>query len=155
MAFLAGFLVKSLMQKQYDTMPGVERTDRNLDEQLIRKTEAAYDSAWQQGNIEGIMACFTDDAVLISPRGDEAIGKEQIRQLLTDFLSQEAKSTKHTGRINRITFVNNEVAIVDGEAFIEGPENLSDVVKHHRFIDVLVRKENGWLISQIRAFAIN
>ena len=101
------------------------------------------------------MACFKDDATLISPRGDEAFGKEQIRKLFTEFLGQEGKSTKHTSRISRISFANNDVAIVDGEAFIEGGENLSTAGTHHKFIDVLVRTKNVWLISQIRAFKIN
>ena len=156
MAFLLGFVIKTLLPKQKTTtMPVNEKTNRKLDEQLIRKTEASYDSAWQQGNIEGLMVCFTDDAILISPRGDEAIGKEQIRKLFTDFLGREANNTKHTSRITRVSFVSNDVAIVDGEAIIEGTENLSAAVKHHKFIDVLVRNGNGWLISQIRAFAIN
>jgi uncharacterized protein (TIGR02246 family) len=154
-AFLAGFAVKTFMSKQkIDTMPEIKKINRNLDQQLIRKTEASYDSAWQQGNIESLMVCFTDDAILISPRGDTASGKEQIRKLFTDFLGREGKSTKHTSRITRISFVTDDVAVVDGEAFIEGAENLSAAVVHHRFIDVLVRKGNTWLISQIRAFAI-
>ena len=152
-AFLTGFLVKTLMPKQkIDTMPEIEKPNRKPDEQLIRKTEAAYDSAWQQGDIEGIMVCFTEDAIIISPRGDVAIGKEQVRNLLSNFLGSEAKSTKHTSRITRISFVTDDVAVVDGEAFIEGAENLSDSVKHHSFTDILVRSGDGWLISQIRAY---
>jgi len=155
-AFVVGFAVNTLMPKQkIDTMPGIENSNKKLDEQLIRKTEASYDSAWRQGNIEKLMACFTDDAILISPRGDEAFGKEQIRKLFTDFLQQEAKGTGHTSRIIRISFVTNDVAVVDGEAFIQGSENLSTAVMHHRFIDVLVRSGNTWLISQIRAFGKN
>ncbi|RVT76445.1 SgcJ/EcaC family oxidoreductase [Flavobacterium sufflavum] len=155
-AFLAGVAVKTLMQKQnIEAMSEINKGSRKLDEQLIRKTEASYDSAWRQGNIESLMACFTDDPTLISPRGDEAFGTGQIRNLFTEFLGKEGKSTKHTGRIIRITFVTNDVAIVDGEAFIEGAENLSAAVTHHKFIDVLVRKGDTWLISQIRAFAIN
>jgi uncharacterized protein (TIGR02246 family) len=154
LAFLAGFAVKTLMPKQkIDTMPGSTKANRKLDEQLIRKTEASYDSAWQQGNIESLISCFTDEAVLISPRGDEAFGKQQIRNLFTDFLVREGKSTKHTSRITRISFVTNNVAVVDGEALIEGVENLSTAVARHRFMDVLVRNGDVWLISQIRAFA--
>lgn len=155
-AFLVGFAVNSLIPKQkIDAMPEIKKVNRELDEQLIRKTEASYDSAWKQGNIEGLMVCFTNDAILISPRGDKAFGAEQIRKLFSDFLSREAKATKHTSRITRITFVTDDVAVVDGEAIIEGAEDLATAVKHHRFIDVLVRKGNSWLISQLRAFAIN
>ena len=154
--FLAGFVVKSLIPgKKAEAMAENKHTDRKPDEDLIRKTEASYDAAWQQGNLENLIACFTDDAVLISPRGDQAFGKAEIRKLLSNFLSKEASGSKHTSRIIRITFVNDDVAVVDGEAFIESAEKLSAAVRHHRFIDILVRRENSWLISQIRAFAVN
>ena len=153
-AFLTGFVVKTLMPEQkIHAMPEIEKANRKLDEQLIRKAESAYDSAWQHGSIERLMECFTDDAIVISPRGDEAFGKEQIRNLFDDFLGREGKSTKHTSRITRISFITNDVAVVDGEAFIEGTEHLSTAIKHHSFVDVLVRHGNGWLIAQIRAFA--
>lgn len=134
-------------------MPADKTTDRKTDEEAIRKTEATYDAAWQQGNIDGLMACFANNAVLISPRGDEAVGKEQIRKLFSNFLGKEAKRTKHTSRITRIHFVTNDVAVVDGEALIEGGEDLPAAVQQHKFVDVLVRQQDGWLISQIRAFA--
>ena len=150
-AFLAGFALKTFIRT--DNINEMRGPDGQIEEELIRKTEAAYDLAWQQGDIEGIMVSFTDDAVLISPRGDVAAGKEQIRNLLSDFLQSEARNTKHTSRIIRISFVNDDVAVVDGEALIESSENLSASVRHHRFTDILVRTNNAWLISQIRAYA--
>ena len=153
-AFLTGFICKTFLVKQQTGVNSeMKKPDRRSDEKLIRETEAAYDQAWQQGNMEGILICFTDDAVLISPRGDVAIGKEQISNLLSMFLENEARSTKHTSRITRISFVTDDVAVVDGEAFIEGSGNLSASVKHHSFSDILVRTGNVWLISQIRAYA--
>lgn len=143
-----------MMKQKIDNIPETEKVNRQLDEALIRKTEAAYDHSWQSGDIEGVMMCFTDDALLISPRGDVASGTEQIHKLLGDFLGGEAKSTKHTSHITRISFVTDDVAVVDGEAFIEGAENLSDMVMHHRFTDILVRVEDVWLVSHIRAYAI-
>jgi uncharacterized protein (TIGR02246 family) len=155
-AFLTGFGLRALMTKQkIDTMPETKKINRQLDEELIRKTEAAYDHAWQYGDIEGVMKCFNDDALLISPRGDVAFGKEQIRKLFSDFLESEAKNTKHTSRIKRISFVTDDVAVVDGEAFIEGTENLSTTLMHHRFTDILVRSGEAWLIAHIRAYKNN
>jgi uncharacterized protein (TIGR02246 family) len=136
-------------------MPEAKNVNRQLDEELIRKTEADYDHAWQVEDIEGIIKCFTDDAILISPRGDVASGKEQIQKLLSDFLRSEAKSTQHTSRIKRISFVTDDVAVVDGEAFIEGAENLSATDIHHRFTDILVRNGENWFIAHIRAYGKN
>jgi uncharacterized protein (TIGR02246 family) len=151
-AFLAGVALSACTAKQKANGNSEMKTpDRQAEEEHIRKTETAYDQAWQQGDIEGIMACFTEDAVLISPRGDVAIGKEQVRSLLSGFLGSEARNTKHTSHITRISFVTDDVAVVDGEAFIEGSDSLSAAVKHHSFTDILVRTEDKWLISQIRA----
>ena len=155
-AFLAGVSLTSCTAKQKNgDLNEMNKPDRQSEEERIRKTEATYDQAWRQGDIEGIMVCFAEEAVLISPRGDVAIGKEQVRDLLSNFLGSEAKSTKHTSRITRISFVTDDVAVVDGEAFIEGSDNLPDAVKHHTFTDILVRTGHVWLISQIRAYASN
>ena len=133
----------------------MKKANQELDDKLIRETEAAYDQAWKDADIEGIMKCFTENALLISPRKDVADGKAQIRELLSDFIKGEANNTKHLSRINRISFVTDDVAVVDGEAFIDGGENLSAVVMHHRFTDILVRHDETWLIAHIRACAIN
>lgn len=101
------------------------------------------------------MECFTDDALLISPRADVAFGTKQIRKLLSDFLESEAKGSKHTSRVTRISFVTNDVVVVDGEAFIEGADNLSATDVHHRFTDILVRSGETWLIAHIRAYTYN
>ncbi|WP_374711255.1 SgcJ/EcaC family oxidoreductase [Caldilinea sp.] len=56
------------------------------DEAAIRSVEAAYDAAWQAGDVEAILACLTEDAVLINPRGDIARGRSQIRRELESVL---------------------------------------------------------------------
>jgi uncharacterized protein (TIGR02246 family) len=153
---LTGFALKSMLVPHgTNKIIQMSNPDRQLDEAGIRNTEAAYDVAWRQGDIEGILVCFTEDALLISPRGDVAKGKDQLRSLFSSFLQHEARDTKHTSRISRISFVTDDVAVVDGEAFIEGSVSLSDAVKQHSFTDILVRTEKGWLISQIRASATN
>jgi uncharacterized protein (TIGR02246 family) len=144
----------SFKRKQNAEMTEIKKVNRQLDEELIRKTEAAYDRSWQQGDIEGLMACFADDALLISPRDDVAFGAGQIRNLLSAVLRGEARSTKHKSHINRISFISDEVVVADGEAFIEGSQKLSATDAHHRFTDILVRKGDAWLIAQIRAYGI-
>lgn len=156
LTFLAGFGIKHLITKQkLGSMLEVKNPNRQLDEELIRITEASYDSAWRKCDIEGLMVCFKDDALIISPRNDVAFGKDQIRKLFSDFLAGDGKSTKHTSRISRINFVTDDVAVVDGEAFIDGAENLTATVTHHRFTDILVRSGENWLIAQIRAYSTN
>ena len=134
--------------------PEMKKVNRQRNEALIRKVEAAYDYAWQMGDIEGIVACFTKDAIIMSPRGDVAYGHQEIRDLLGGFLSGSARGSKHSSRIARVSFVTDNVAVVDGEAFIEGVEfdDFSNLA-HHRFTDILVRSGEVWLIAHIRAYA--
>lgn len=132
----------------------MEKQDKQRNEELVLKVESAYDHAWQVGDVEGIVACLTKDAVLISPRGEVACGHQEIRNLLGEFLGGPAKGSTHTGRIIRVNFVTDDVAVVDGEALIEGVEFAdSSALAHHRFTDVLVRSGDVWLIAQIRAYA--
>jgi uncharacterized protein (TIGR02246 family) len=131
--------------------------DRARDEALIRHVEELYDRAWQQGDVEALIACLTEDAVLVNPRGDLARGRVEIRRALGDFLAGEARGSRHLSEISRVEFVTDDVAVVDGEAHLTelgpvdsgGPSSMS-----HLFTDVLVRTGDGWAIAHVRAYAL-
>lgn len=131
----------------------MKSANRQLNEDLIRRAEAAYDHAWQAGNVDGLVACLTKDAVLINPRGEVATGHDEIRKLLSEFLAGPARGSKHTSHLTRISFVTDEVAVVDGEALVEGVNFDGSTTVTHLFTDILVRREDDWLIAQIRAYA--
>jgi uncharacterized protein (TIGR02246 family) len=123
------------------------------DEAAVRAVEAAYDAAWQAGDVEGLLACLSEDAVLINPHGEMARGHTKIRRELELVLRGPAAGSKHTSVISRVEFLTPEVAIVDGEARIEGqgqPEQPRYALAH-RFTDILVRKDQAWAIAHIRA----
>jgi len=132
----------------------MKKVNKQHDKESVLKVEAAYDQAWQAGDVEGIVACLTKDAVLVSPRGEVACGHKEIRNLIGEFLDGPAKGSTHTGRIIRVNFVTDDVAVLDGEALIEGVEfdDLSSLA-HHMFTDILIRSGDVWLIAQIRAYA--
>jgi uncharacterized protein (TIGR02246 family) len=123
-------------------------------EQSVRDVEAAYDAAWGTGDVSAILACLTDDAVLISPRGDEARGHLEIETLLRDFLAREASGTEHVSTVLRVEFATDDVAIVDGEAVIARPSGDEPEVLRHGYTDVLVRRNGRWLIGHIRGYPL-
>lgn len=131
----------------------MKNTNSQLNEELIRKTEAAYDHAWQEGNVDGLVACLVKDAVLINPRGEVAIGHDEIRKQLSEFLTGPARGSKHTSHLTRISFVTEDVAVVDGEALVEGVDFDGSSTVTHLFTDILLRSGDGWRIAQIRAYA--
>lgn len=98
------------------------------------------------------MACLSEYAVLINPHGEIARGHAEIRRELESVLRGPAVGSKHTSVISRVEFLTAEVAIVDGEARIEGAGQKPPTFPvAHRFTDILVRKKQAWVIGHIRA----
>ena len=121
------------------------------DEQPIRAVEEAYDRAWEASDLDALVGCLDAGAVLVNPRGQVAVGHEEIRQVLGAFLGGEAKGTRHRSSIQRITLVRQDVAVVDGRAAISLPG--ADPIWEHPFTDILVERLPGqWVIAHVRAY---
>lgn len=132
----------------------MESTRGGADEAAVRAVEAAYDAAWQEGDIDALLRCLAEDAVLVNPHGETARGHAEIRRELEAVLSGPARGSKHTSVLIRVEFLTADVAIVDGHAWIEGAgQEESAASLTHRFTDILVRKNGMWVIAHIRACA--
>ena len=127
--------------------------DRDADERAIRAVEAAYDAPWGAGDVEGLLDCLTDDAVLVNPRGTVARGHAEIRRKLGGFLKGQVAGSKHSSVVSRVEFVTADVAIVDGEPVVEGADR-SGASLVHGYTDLLVRRDGAWLIAHIRAYGL-
>ena len=115
--------------------------------------EAAYDRAWCAGDIEALMECFSRDAVVVNPRGEVAVGEDAIRQVVGSFLRREAAGSRHESQLERVSFVGDDVAVVDGWVEIAGGSLGSPI--QHRFTDILVRERRRWLLLHVRAYALH
>jgi uncharacterized protein (TIGR02246 family) len=96
------------------------------------------------------MQLCADDAVLVNPRGEIAVGAQEIRERVGSFLRGNAKGSRHTSRAVRVSFVSRDVAVVDGEASVHGAAALGSL--NHKFIDILVRQDNCWNLAHVRAY---
>lgn len=129
--------------------------DKERDETAIRAVEKSYDTAWHNGNIEGLMECLTDSIVVVNPFGQSAFGKIEFRKMLVEFLNGPGKDTKHTSTILRVNFITDNVAIVDGKAIINDSDinkNLNNSSLTHYFTDLLLKQNETWKIAAIRAY---
>lgn len=126
--------------------------NKEHEEAAVRAVEKAYDTAWQNGNIEGIMECLTDNIVVVNPFGQSALGKIEFRRMLVEFLNGQGKNTKHTSIILRVDFINDNVAVVDGKAIINDSDNINKSSVTHNFTDILVKRNETWAIAHIRAY---
>jgi len=55
-----------------------------------------YSKAIQEGNVAGVVAAYTDDAVMLPPGGDMIKGKKAIEELYTKFLQTGMKEVALT-----------------------------------------------------------
>ena len=125
------------------------------DEAAIRGLEQAYDTAWNAGDLRALVSLFANDAVLINPRGQIARGRAEIEQVMRRFLGGSARESTHTTVVAEVNFLTDDVALVDGEATLEGvtgPDGESEPPLLHRFTDVMIRAEGIWSIAHVRAY---
>jgi uncharacterized protein (TIGR02246 family) len=126
--------------------------DRARDDAAIHAVGAAYDRAWDNGDIASLVACLAEDAVVVNPRGELARGRAEIMSALGEFLNGQAKGSKHKSVVSRVDFITEDVAIVDGVVRIEHlPPDDGTLV--HCFTDVVVRRNGAWTIAHVRAYA--
>jgi uncharacterized protein (TIGR02246 family) len=124
----------------------------HVDSASVLAAEAAYDAAWNAGDLDGLLACFSAEAVLVNPRGEIATGAQEIREQLGSFLQGDACGSRHTSHITRVSFVTPDVAVVDGEASVTGARGFGRL--HHRFTDVLVYQGHRWRIAHVRTYGL-
>ena len=128
-------------------------------EEAIRALEAAYDDAWNRGEIDAFIACFTDDAPIVDPRGGVTRGHDGIRRLLSPMVGPGDGNSTHKSEIRRVIQIlshrtkNNpaligdpgagKTAIVEGLAqrIIKG--DVPEWLKHKR----LVQLDMGALVA--------
>jgi uncharacterized protein (TIGR02246 family) len=129
-----------------------ERGQFAVDEAAIRAVEAAYDAAWNTGDLESLLQLLTERVVVINPYGEIATGRDAVKSSFMVLFEGAARGSTHSSRIRAVHFVGPDVALVDAEAVISnfglGPEPL-----RHDFTDVLVRTRDGWRIDHVRAYA--
>jgi uncharacterized protein (TIGR02246 family) len=128
---------------------------REKDEVAIRALEEAYDSAWNAGDVRSLVAAFTPDAVIVNPMGKRAQGQAEISRVLEEFLGGAARGSRHKSVVFGVEFIGDDVALVDGEARLEGMTGAGEVMAAplvHRFTDLVVKRGGAWKVAQVRAY---
>ncbi len=124
------------------------------DEDAVRELEELYDESWNRGDVDALLYCLTDDALIVDPLGRVARGHDEIRHLLAPLMGPAGGDSTHKSELVRVEFVTPDIALVDGRAHIEVPvlgEGNAPSDRFHRFTDMVVRREGQWKIAHIRA----
>lgn len=125
--------------------------DRTRDDREIRAIEADYDAAWARADAAALAAAFVEDAVVINPRGQVANGRAQFEAVMTAMLAGPFAGSIHASTVERVRFVSQDVAVVDGTARITGARGEASPITHP-FTDIFVKRDGRWMITDVRAY---
>lgn len=116
------------------------------DEAVLREAVARLAAAWNKGDVDALLAAWTDDAEFITEAGRAHRGKEALRALLKKGL-ESYKGHKQSIKITSIRFIRPDVAVEEGVVTLTSPEGVPDAGKY----EAMWLKQGGkWLIVRMR-----
>jgi uncharacterized protein (TIGR02246 family) len=116
------------------------------DEREVRAAIDSYVAAFNNGDLDSLVAHFATDADFIDDIGKQYKGKASLGDLLNRSLV-ELKDHKLRVEIISLRFLRPGVALVDGQAELSAPDGS---VNSGRFTVVWTKIGNKWLLSCVR-----
>jgi len=116
------------------------------EESAVRAAVESYTSAFNNGNLDGVLAHVAADADFIGDGGKQYKGKADVGEVLKHSLA-DLKGSKLKSTITSIRFLRPDVAVVDGKADVTTPDGTTD---SGRFTSTWTKTGGKWLLSCAR-----
>src|SRR5262249_1414628 len=116
------------------------------EEAAIRKQAQAFSDAYNKGDLDALVALWTQDAEFVREDGKVIRGRAAIRDMLETGI-KALKGHKQRIQVGSIRFVRPEVAIEEGLAFMRAPDGS---VQSGPYLAVWVKQGGKWLLSSVR-----
>ena len=114
--------------------------------QAIRKATDAYVEAFNKGDVNGVLAIWTDDADYVDEAGKAIKGRKALLAMYQKSL-QENKGLKVRIKTTAIRFLKDDIAMQDGDAFLAHASGETEISP---FTAVWIRKDGRWLLAHLR-----
>ena len=121
--------------------------DRQADRAQIVAFMAALDETWNRHDMRPHAELFHDDAIWIAWTGDVLKGPAAYEARLAPLHKTIFKNSVHAGRIEELTFVAPDVAIVRGFGTVVGNEPTPDKVERYWILVVMTKRDGVWKLS--------
>jgi len=143
---LATILLVVIIMAASDPLLAVESEDITS----LRALDQSYATEWIEGDADGVMALFTEDATLVPHHGDDPIkGHAAIRNFWfnPDYAPTVIPSwTREPAEI----FISGDVGVVRGTARLVWEFNgIRTTIPNGNYVLIAVRREQGWRIRML------
>ena len=113
----------------------------------LRALDLAYATAWMDGDADGVMALFTEDATLVPHHGDEPVkGHEAI---IDGWFNPDYSPTivRESMREPAEIFISGDMGVVRGRArLVWEYEGMRTTIPESNYVMIAVRLDQGWRI---------
>jgi len=124
--------------------------DEAEDTAALRALDQAYATEWLEGDADGVMALFTEDATLVPHHGDAPIkGHEAIRNFWFNPGYAPTIVPEWTRESAEI-FISGDVGVVRGRArLVWEYEGTRTTIPEGNYVMIAVRQDDGWHIRML------
>ena len=123
---------------------------RSPDDEAIRRTNASFVKAYEQGDAKAVALCFTADAEYVDELGNIFQGREAIEKSLKAFFVDNPKCNLKMN-VDTIRFISPGVAVEDGSTTITRSGNPESI--DSRYTTLHVKTDGIWLAASVRDHA--
>lgn len=121
--------------------------DEDHDKAALRALDQAYATAWLNGDADGVISLFTDDATLVPHHGDAPIkGRDAIKN---NWFNPDYAPTVVRESVRKSTevFVSGDMGVVRGRARLAWEyEGTRTTIAESNYVMIAVRLDQGWRI---------
>jgi uncharacterized protein (TIGR02246 family) len=115
------------------------------EEKAVRAAVDSYTAAFNNGNLDGVLAHIAPDADFVDDGGKQYKGKADLAEVFKHSLA-DLKGSKLKSTITSIHFLRPDVAVVDGNAEVTGPDGTTDSA---RYTSTWTKSDGKWLMSSV------
>lgn len=145
MKFAVTMLVTVLLAASDPLLAG-----ESADISALRALDQSYATEWIEGDADGVMALFTEDATLVPHHGDDPIkGHEAIRDF---WFNPDYPPTviPNWTREPVEFFISGDVGVVRGTArLVWEYDGTRTTIPNGNYVLIAVRREHGWRIRML------
>jgi uncharacterized protein (TIGR02246 family) len=125
-------------------------SDEDHDEAALRALDQAYATAWINGDADGVMALFTEDATLVPHHGVAPVkGQDAIRKNWFDpdyAPTVVPESVRQPAEI----FISGDIGVVRGRArLVWEYEGTRTTIPEGNYVMIAIRHDQGWRIRML------
>jgi uncharacterized protein (TIGR02246 family) len=120
---------------------------RKSDREQITAFMAALDETWNKHDMHAHAALFHEDGIWIAWTGDVLKGPAAYEARLAPLHKTTFRNSVHKGRIEELTFIAPDVAVVRGFGTVVGNEPTPDKVERYRILVVMTKRDGVWKLS--------